>query len=953
MRQKLSEGAKPGYDARVGSGLSRGPNLRKKAVAAAWSQTWPAPGATLDLDFANDRGYVRGVGQGRSMDAVTFTRASNANFVKPDGTLSKWANVEGKNLLSFPQDFDNAAWTKNDSSIIANAETAPDGTITADKLVETATTAGHRTLQNIPVGGAGITFSVFAKKAEREWCSLRVTNTSGTGVYAWFDLNTGSVGTVETGLTASISSAGNDWYRCSITIASTSLTIPNTQIATATADNTYAYLGNTSSGIFIWGAQLELGSTATTYYPTNINQPRFDWASTAVVANKNLLTFTEQFTVSPWFTLGGDPVFVINANTAGTTDPLGGNTADEFIPPNGSTDTRRLQNPVTLVSGQTYTYSIYAKAGGITSFSLGSRDGGIGSSTFNLSAVTATGTGTITSVGNGWYRCSFYGTSDGSSTRTYQIQVSQTGDAVKNIYFWGAQVEMGAALTDYQAIAQSTTNTPLTANPTSNGLLIEESRTNRILWNRDATSGTGTNLLLYSEQINNAYWNLGAINAFGSGSVANTLATTDPLGTNTAEFVQENTSLTQHAISLLNPISLIVGTTYTWSVYIKPAGRSWVNLRLGGTSNFINTADGTIGTVASGSTVTATSVGNGWYRCAVTLTATSTAGNAVRLADANNSDNYTGDGVSGIYIWGAQLTPYEGAGQYQVTTTAALYGWSRNNATVAKDQTGIDGVANAATSITASAANGILIQPISLASGSRTASVYLKRITGTGTVQVSLDGSTWSTVDLSSTEWRRIVLSGTVTNPTVGIKIATNGDAVAMDYAQVEDGAFATTPILTTTATVTRSADTASITGANFNSWYNFSNGTISVSWANISSSVSSTSGIDFSDGGVNNKISIRSNSILSSVAGVTQFQFNIGVQGTSKSTRVVGYRIDDSAASYNSSVASKDTGCSISTGINGLRFTVDGSVNLNSTISRLTYYPVRLNDSIVQELAK
>jgi hypothetical protein len=94
-------------------------------------------------------------------------------------------------------------------------------------------------------------------------------------------------------------------------------------------------------------------------------------------------------------------------------------------------------------------------------------------------------------------------------------------------------------------------------------------------------------------------------------------------------------------------------------------------------------------------------------------------------------------------------------------------------------------------------------------------------------VQVSLDGSTWSTVDLSSTEWRRIVLSGTVTNPVVGIRLATNGDAVAMDYAQVEDGAFATTPILTTTASATRAAEAASISGNAFFGFFNPAQSTV------------------------------------------------------------------------------------------------------------------------------
>jgi hypothetical protein len=163
------------------------------------------------------------------------------------------------------------------------------------------------------------------------------------------------------------------------------------------------------------------------------------------------------------------------------------------------------------------------------------------------------------------------------------------------------------------------------------------------------------------------------------------------------------------------------------------------------------------------------------------------------------------------------------------TTNAA---WTKVGVMAAKDQTGIDGVANAASSLTAILPLATCTQTITLASGSRTGSFYLKRITGTGAVQVSLDGSTWSTVDLSNGLWNRIVLSGTVTNPTVGILIATNGDAVAMDYGQIEDGAFATTPILTTTASATRSADLATSQGANFDSWINLQQGTAKCDFA-------------------------------------------------------------------------------------------------------------------------
>jgi len=60
---KLGDGVRANSDARTQAGLGRGPNQSKKLINAAWTDTFPAQGATLDLDFANDRGFVRGIGQ--------------------------------------------------------------------------------------------------------------------------------------------------------------------------------------------------------------------------------------------------------------------------------------------------------------------------------------------------------------------------------------------------------------------------------------------------------------------------------------------------------------------------------------------------------------------------------------------------------------------------------------------------------------------------------------------------------------------------------------------------------------------------------------------------------------------------------------------------------------------------------------------------------------------------
>jgi hypothetical protein len=145
-------------------------------------------------------------------------------------------------------------------------------------------------------------------------------------------------------------------------------------------------------------------------------------------------------------------------------------------------------------------------------------------------------------------------------------------------------------------------------------------------------------------------------------------------------------------------------------------------------------------------------------------------------------------------------------------TTAS---WSATNVTTAQTATGADGGANSATTLTASAGNGTVLQAITSASASRVFSAVVRRRTGTGTVEITQDnGSTWTAITLTTSFQRFTTSAQTLTNPTVGFRIVTSGDAIDVDFCQAETGPVATSPIVTTGSTASRVADVVTLTGA-------------------------------------------------------------------------------------------------------------------------------------------
>ena len=173
------------------------------------------------------------------------------------------------NLLVRSEELDNAAWTKSAVTITANATAAPDGTSTADKLTPDVTLATHFAGQTVTTTAVAHTYSAYLKAGGYSWAILYAAGVN-QGVY--FDLANGVVGSSFIGAptSSSITPVGNGWYRCSITFTATTGTAARVYASSANTVSTFA--GDGTSGIFVYGAQLEAGAFATSYIPTVASQ---------------------------------------------------------------------------------------------------------------------------------------------------------------------------------------------------------------------------------------------------------------------------------------------------------------------------------------------------------------------------------------------------------------------------------------------------------------------------------------------------------------------------------------------------------------------------------------------------------------------------------------------------------------------------------------------------------
>lgn len=246
---------------------------------------WNASERSITLEYIRP-GFVQlppGLHSVNPARLLGVQRNSTATYIDDAGVLqTAAANVlryQGGQLLveaaqtnkaRRSEEFDNALWSKTNALVTANALAAPNGALAMDKLVATAVNDRHEVRSN---GGAidavlpadPHTFSVFAAAGELRYMALLFT----TGGSVGFDLLTGAVvGTPTGGAVASITPLASSVYRCAMTFtptgASGALYICLRNTAGASVES---FLGDGSSGLFAWGAQMEAGGLSS-YIPT-------------------------------------------------------------------------------------------------------------------------------------------------------------------------------------------------------------------------------------------------------------------------------------------------------------------------------------------------------------------------------------------------------------------------------------------------------------------------------------------------------------------------------------------------------------------------------------------------------------------------------------------------------------------------------------------------------------
>lgn len=423
-------------------------------------------------------------------DTSTFTRASTASYFDSGGLLRVANNnvlrldydpslAEGEgtflvesaatNLLTYPRDFNNAAWAKNSITVTPNAGIAPDGTRAADLL--TATGVDGHLPQGFSGAVAGNTYtgSVWLRADAATTINIYVTNTgvggntlktcNVTATWQRFDV-THTVAAGATGVSLQIGGANS--FSTGEAVYAWHGQLEQGEFATSAIPDPTTFTSRASSGTFI-GSNGLIQTAGTNvarmqYNPLNLSADPFLLLEAAAT---NLLLRSEEFDNAAW----------VKTNTTVT--------ANSTVAPDGVTSMDMLDGTVgsavaaqsaSIPAGTTtpYTASIFLKQGTAaqTSLDMVFFTGGTANTakvtiTWATTSIATSGAASgisarMMSLGNGIYRFEVTGANSGGNNSALQFAFYPSHIGTGTVYAWGAQLEAGSFATSYIATTTAT-----------------------------------------------------------------------------------------------------------------------------------------------------------------------------------------------------------------------------------------------------------------------------------------------------------------------------------------------------------------------------------------------------------------------------------------------------------------------------------------------------------------
>lgn len=255
------------------------------------------------------------------------------------------------NLLTYSEQFDNAAWTNVGTTDVANNSVAPNGTNTMEQLIENSATSEHYIDQNYSVtAGQTYAFSVFTKAGPSAIRSLYLRVATGVTAGIIFNPVTEAITVPAPPTTYGYNYVGGGVYRVwmSFTIENTGTLVCRCQL---TDTGTASYTGDGVSGLYVWGAQLELGTTPSSYIPTT---------TVAATRSADLITLTSA-NFGAFASLAVACTYSQTGNTVTVTDTAHGLVAGDkvYLDFTSGTGTDIWGTIASVTDANTYTVSHY------------------------------------------------------------------------------------------------------------------------------------------------------------------------------------------------------------------------------------------------------------------------------------------------------------------------------------------------------------------------------------------------------------------------------------------------------------------------------------------------------------------------------------------------------------------------------------------------------------------